>query len=176
MIKFLILSAFFLFTTNSSIKDNVLHDFSKQISEFIQPPTVQPIQIEAINKKDDSNIYQILTIFAGFFVMAFQVYWQQKGNLKLQKQNSREELKLAIYEKIEQVVSLFDKSEVGSYITLMKVYLTSTLAEIKNNHPITMISTRTIDFMEKNNIAANAAIQLPLDHLQQYKRQLLFCS
>lgn len=160
MIKLLILSAFFLITANSSIKDHVLHDFSEQISESIKQPTVQPIHIEVINKKDDSDIFQIITIFAGFFVMAFQVYWQQKGNLKLQKENSREELKLTIYEKIEQAVSSFDKAEVSSYLTLMQVYLTTTLAEIKNSRPLTMISSRTIIFMEKNDIAANAAIQI----------------
>lgn len=57
-------------------------------------------------------------------------------------------------------MSVLYKVEVSSYLTLMQVYLTTTLAEIKNNLPLTMISSRTIKFMENNDAAVNAAIQI----------------
>ena len=162
MIKYLILSVFLLFSTGNlqSIENNFWY---KSLTKASSPPNetkAQPINVKVINNKDDSNIYQILTILGGFVIMAFQVYWQQKGNLKLQQENSREKLKLTIYEKIDEALEIFFKSEISTYLRLMQTYLTQTYAELKMNSNLTPINSRIPDFLKYNETSSQTAIQV----------------
>jgi len=161
MINSLLLSAFLLFSPNPQTFSDNIHQLSTYISKPpTQKPSAPPINITVVNKNEDSNLLPIITLLFGIFTISFQVYLQHRSNLKLQKENARDKLKLTIYEKIEQKIATFYKSEISSYLNIMQISLETALGQINNNAVPSIIDSRVNVFMLHNETTSNAAIQV----------------
>lgn len=108
------------------------------------------------------NLVNILGIVAGALLIVWQLGRQHKNELRIQKENYREKLRLDIYQEFSKMRIEAESQLVGlgSYVSIIPTYFVLANETAKaGNVPIPIISRSNV-FMAKHQEATNKAIQL----------------
>lgn len=78
------------------------------------------------------DVIQIAAIIVGLIALSFQIYWQHRSSLKLQRENNKQETQISLYSDIAQEINKANENvinahtKVQSAIASLKLYLYAT--------------------------------------------------
>ncbi|MBA3004445.1 MAG: hypothetical protein FP813_11455 [Desulfurivibrio sp.] len=133
---------------------------------------------EEANKKSTEKIYilkeeskrpwwlgDILTfvgIVAGGLIILYQINKQHKGELKVQKENHRDKLRLEIYQEFSSVLDVANNtnSDVGMSVFMMPVHLKIYRDQIASGLNPLPVNSRAQNFLQLHQAASDSCIKL----------------
>jgi hypothetical protein len=128
-----------------------------------------PIKQQAIKYKADvkterpwwlGDLITVLGITAGFLGVLWQLRRQHRNELKIHKENYKEQLRLQIYQEFQRILkkASHDNTEVGVYATLIATNQKIYIDRIKSRHIPAPLSARAIEFNEKHIDASKSIV------------------
>lgn len=117
--------------------------------------------IESINY---SNLIEILAVFLGAALIIWQVNRQHRDNIKLQKENLKNDLKIKLHSEIEETLEKISEYELDCSSYVRKIDNAFFMSEIykKNGWSEYEIKERAIELNNKNGYLSNAVANLLL--------------
>lgn len=124
------------------------------------------------------DVIQIAAIIVGLIALSFQIYWQHKSSLKLQRDNFKQETKIKIYDDIAKKINeanekiIKAQTAVESAISNLKLYLYTTenwnrdfiisdrAAEINDGHYATLNNINEVSRKVEQNLFINPKLSI----------------
>lgn len=108
------------------------------------------------------DILTVLSIVIGGIVIIYQMRRQHENELKVQKENHRDKLRLEIYQEFSSVLSLANEknSDVGMYVFFIPIHLKTYRDQIATGFTATPVSDRVLLLQQYHNEASESCIKL----------------
>lgn len=108
------------------------------------------------------DLITVLGIFAGAGMIIWQLGRQHKNELKIQKENCREQLRLEIYQEFSKTLEEASEknSDVGMYAFLIPMSLNIYINQIGSGFNPVPVMSRAIEFSNKHSEASSSIIKL----------------
>jgi hypothetical protein len=129
-------------------------------------PEKKPADVETVSESVRpwwlGDLITIFGIFAGAGIIFWQLGRQHKNELKIQKENYREQLRLQIYQEFSEVLEEANNRtvQVGVYVTLIPMQFRTCLYQVASGIKPAPLKDRITKINDMNYEASNSVIKL----------------
>lgn len=143
---------------------NILLDATAYTQETIHKPAEK---IYILKEEGDrpwwiGDAVTVFSILVSVLIIRFQMKKQHEGELEVQKENSRDTLRLEIYQEFSEVLSdaASKNSDVGMYAYLIPVHLKNYRDQVNSGLNPLPTKDRAQSFLQRHQSASDASIKL----------------